>query len=125
MRIVRLELYGTFGIDPYSVFFSYKYLILSGSSSLISPATAMRIVRLDMLTPEHRIAPATYGPWFWTIEYAPVVFDNQPFWMPATITSKAATESRSVEWDFTATYSRYHKLTVHSTILPNIDETPK
>ena len=97
---------------------------LHHGSAYVDPKT-MRIVRLEMLTPKRQISPATYGPWFWTIEYAPVVFDNRSFWMPDTITSKATTETRSVEWDFTATYSHYHRLTVHSKILPNVDETPK
>ncbi len=92
--------------------------------AFIDPQT-MQIVRLEMRTPEHQISAGTFGPWFWSIDYAPVVFDNKSFWMPETITSKAVAQSQNIDWSFVATYRNYHELNVTSRILPEVDLNPK
>lgn len=85
----------------------------------------MQVMRLEMHTPNHKISPGTYASWTWSIDYAPVVFDNEPFWMPTTITSRAEGITQRQDWSFVATYRNYHKLTVTSKILPDVDYNPK
>lgn len=95
-----------------------------GGRAFIDPQT-MEIVRLEQRTPDHEINPGVYGPWTWSIDYAEVIFNDTPFWMPKTVTSIATTKDSKFEWTFVATYRDYHKLTVTSRILPDVDDNPK
>jgi len=90
----------------------------------IDPQT-MQVVRLEMRTPNHESTSGALELWSWSIDYAPVAFNNNSFWMPKTITSTATANSEKIDWSFVATYSNYHKLTVTSRILPNVDYNPK
>ena len=57
--------------------------------------------------------------WSWYIDYARVMMDGKPFWLPRTISSKASSlDGGRYKWSFLATYSNYHLMTVTSTILP-------
>lgn len=73
----------------------------------------------------HERYPGVPGPWTWSwsIEYAPVELGGKRFWLPQTISSHSAIPPERGDqgyffWTYTATYSNYHLLTVHSTILP-------
>jgi len=92
--------------------------------AFIDPQT-MEIVRMEQRTPNHEINPGVYGPWVWSIDYAEVIFNDTPFWMPKTVTSTATAKDSRFEWTFVATYRDYHKLTVTSRILPEVDYNPK
>jgi hypothetical protein len=92
--------------------------------AFIDPQT-MEIVRIEQRTPDHEINPGVYGPWTWSIDYAEVIFNDKPFWMPKTVSSIATAKDSRFEWTFVATYRNYHKLTVTSRILPDVDYNPK
>jgi len=64
--------------------------------------------------------------WAWSIDYAQVTLNGRTFWLPKTITSKTSTnDGPQVHWSFAASYSNYHLMDVHSTILPGIEYDPK
>lgn len=81
-----------------------------------------QLLRVEMEVPDHKLYPGynTTSEWKWSIDYAPVSFDERTFWLPKRITSRAISESEDGkgEWSFTADYSNYHKLTVSSHIVP-------
>jgi hypothetical protein len=86
--------------------------------AFIDPSS-MQIVRLEQQRPQHIEAVGLTVAWSWSVDYAPVVLDGKPFWLPKTIHSQASTISGSRhEWNFLANYSHYHLMTVTSTILP-------
>jgi hypothetical protein len=98
----------------------------SSGRAFIDPAT-MQITHMELTTPHHTIIPETAyrsavkGERVLTIDYAPVVLDEQTFWMPATINSRTTAGAgtfHSIVWSFRATYRNFHKLEVTSRILP-------
>ena len=89
----------------------------------IDPVT-FHLLRIVMRTPNHRMDPSTLALWTWSVDYAPVTFDAKQFWMPKTISTKAKANDIPVDWSFTATYSNYHKLTVTSHIITDVDDNP-
>lgn len=99
--------------------------------AFIDPAS-MQITRLELTTPRHTIAEASYyssatvGDRVVTVDYAPVVLEGKTFWMPATISS-TVTSGRgtfhATVWSYTATYKNFHKLEVTSRIVP-VGEAP-
>lgn len=95
---------------------------MQSGRAFIDPQT-MEVVRLEQRMPHHEIVPGVYGPWIWSIDYARAIFNDNPFWMPKAITSIAT--AKTSEWSFVATYSNYHKLTVTSRILPDVNYDPK
>jgi hypothetical protein len=90
----------------------------------IDPQT-MQVVRLEMRTPNHESTSGALELWTWSIDYSPVAFNNNSFWMPKTITSTATANSQNIDWSFVATYRNYHKLTVTSRILPDVNYDSK
>ncbi len=98
----------------------------STGSVLIDPAS-MQITHLEITTPRHTIIPAAgyaspvIGRRVLTVDYAPVVLDNETFWMPSSITMQATGDQgtfRVTTWSYRATYGNYHRLEVKSRILP-------
>jgi hypothetical protein len=56
-----------------------------------------------------------------TVDYAPVIFGAQTFWMPSLITLQAtgaAGTFHQTVWSYRASYRNFHKLEVTSRILP-------
>lgn len=90
----------------------------------IDPAS-MEITHLEMTTPRHVIIPANadegpvIGKRIVSVEYAPVVLDEDTFWMPSEIASRNV--GAWTVWSFQATYRNYHRLEVKSRILPGGD----
>ncbi|RZU41633.1 hypothetical protein [Edaphobacter modestus] len=84
--------------------------------------TSFRPLRVEMVIPNHIDNNGRPTLWTWAVDYAPVVFDSKQFWMPRTITSNAVSNDAFAEWSFTASYSNYHKLTVSSHIITDIDD---
>jgi hypothetical protein len=84
----------------------------------IDPAT-MQVTRMELMAPHHAISPGEVGAWKISINYAPVSFAEQTFWMPTTITSTATPSDVYVPtfYSFSARYSDYHKLEVTSHIV--------
>ncbi len=89
----------------------------------IDPAT-FHTLRVEMAVPSHKDNNGERVYWTWSVDFAPVSFDNKQFWMPATITSKAIANNASGVWSFTANYSNYHKLTVNSRIITDVGDNP-
>jgi hypothetical protein len=83
--------------------------------------TTMQVTRMELTAPRHIILPATVGTWRISIDYAPVLFSGQTFWMPAAITSRATPNNPEdpAVWSFNAHYANYHKLEVTSHIVPS------
>jgi len=52
------------------------------------------------------------------IEYAPVIFNGKPFWLPSTITAFTTETAKTSSVRFTAHYSDYHRFASTATILP-------
>lgn len=101
----------------------------SSGRALIDP-DSMQITQLELTTPRHTIARASYyadaviGDRVLSVDYAPVILDGQTFWMPATITSRTTSGKNTfhaVIWSFKATYRNFHKLEVTSRIVPTDD----
>jgi hypothetical protein len=97
----------------------------------IDPAS-MQITHLELTTPHHTIirgdvfTSRVVGERVLTVDYAPVEFGGESFWMPSLITSRDTSGSGTfhmVVWSYRATYRNYHKLEVTSRILPG-SETP-
>jgi len=93
---------------------------------LIDPAS-MQITHLEITTPRHTIIPGggyvppVIGKRVLTVDYAPVVLDNETFWMPSSITMHAVGDKgtfRITTWSYRAIYRNYHRLEVKSRILP-------
>jgi len=87
----------------------------------------MQITHLEITTPRHTIIPGNryispvIGKRVLTVDYAPVVLDNETFWMPTSITMHAVGDKgtfRVTTWSYRATYRNYHRLEVKSRILP-------
>ena len=86
--------------------------------AFIDPSS-MQIVRLEQQRPRHDEDSRLPVAWSWSIDYARVIMDGKPFWLPKTISSKASSlDGGRFKWSFLATYSNYHLMTVTSTILP-------
>jgi hypothetical protein len=86
--------------------------------------TNFHILRIEMAIPNHVDNNGIHTLWQWTADFAPVDFDSRQFWMPKTITSRADANDGSAIWSFTATYSNYHKLTVKSRIVTDVEGNP-
>lgn len=93
---------------------------------LLDPAS-MQITHLEITTPRHTIIPGggyispVIGKRVLTVDYAPVLLDNETYWMPSTITMHAVGDKgtfRVTTWSYQATYRNYHRLEVKSRILP-------
>jgi VWFA-related protein len=82
--------------------------------------SSMQIVRLEQQWPRRHNEGSKFPvSWSWYIDYARVMMDSKPFWLPRTISSKASSlDGGRYKWSFLATYSNYHLMTVTSTILP-------
>ena len=87
--------------------------------AFIDPSS-MQIVRLEQQWPRRHNEGSKFPvSWSWYIDYARVMMDGKPFWLPRTISSKASSlDGGRDKWSFLATYSNYHLMTVTSTILP-------
>jgi hypothetical protein len=83
-----------------------------------------RLLRVEATIPRHKDNNGLTVLWRWSIDYAPVTFDNKQFWMPKTITSRADAFDASAIWNFTATYTNYHKLSVSSHIVTDTNANP-
>lgn len=93
---------------------------------LIDPAS-MQVTHLELTTPHHTIIPGdrysspVIGKRVLTVDYAPVLLDEETFWMPTAITSRATSDAKTFHmtvWSFQATYRNYHKQKVTTRILP-------
>lgn len=91
--------------------------------AFIDPQT-MQVIHLEMKIPRHETKDGLFEIWTWSIDYAPVVFDNQSFWMPTTVNSKLVETAQRTDWEFVATYSNYHELNVTSKVLPGFTPVP-
>ena len=91
--------------------------------AFIDPAN-FRLLRVESTVPRHKDNNGLTVLWRWTIDYAPVAFDGKQFWMPKTITSQADAFDGSAVWNFTATYTNYHKLSVSSHIITDTNANP-
>ncbi len=82
--------------------------------------SSIQIVRLEQQWPRRQNEGSRFPvSWTWSIDYARVMMDRKPFWLPKTISSKASSlDGGRFKWSFLATYSNYHLMTVTSTILP-------
>jgi hypothetical protein len=83
-----------------------------------------RLLRVESTIPRHKDNNGLSVYWRWSIDYAPVTFDSKQFWMPKIITSRADAFDGSAVWIFTANYTNYHKLSVNSRIVPDVDKNP-
>ena len=83
----------------------------------IVEAQTLNILHFDMQVPRYPVAPGIVGPWRWSIDYAPVVFDGISFSMPRRIESVSESLDGRFLWTFIANYRNYHKTTVHSRII--------
>jgi len=95
--------------------------------------TSMQIIHLELTTPHHTIIPESasrdpiIGKRVLTVDYSPVLLNEETYWMPSTITSVSTSDAgtfHTIVWSFRATYRNYHKLEVTSRILP-ASEAPK
>ena len=89
----------------------------------IDPET-LRLVRVEMVIPNHKDVNNGRMLWRWSVDFAPVTLDNHQFWLPKTITSHSEANSGAGVWEFTATYSNYHKTEVRSRIVTEGETTP-
>jgi hypothetical protein len=88
-----------------------------GTGRVFVDPTTMQVARMELTAPHHAISPGEVGAWKISINYAPVSFVGQIFWMPTTITSTATPSDTSTVYSFSARYSDYHKLEVSSHIV--------
>jgi hypothetical protein len=97
-----------------------------GKGRVVIDPKSMQITRMELDTPHHVInpetsnSPAVIGPWKITVDYAPVQFGLETFWLPARISSFVTGGSgtfHEVEWSFRATYRNFHKLEVKSRVV--------
>ena len=88
--------------------------------------SSMQIVRLEQQRPRHDEGTKLPVSWSWYIDYARVVMDGKPFWLPKTISSKASSlDGGRYKWSFLANYSNYHLISVSSSILPAANTSPQ
>jgi hypothetical protein len=81
--------------------------------------SSMQIVRLEQRRPRHDEGSGRPVAWSWSIDYARVIMDGKPFWLPKTISSKASSlDGGRFKWSFLANYGNYHLMTVTTAILP-------
>jgi VWFA-related protein len=81
--------------------------------------SSMQIVRLEQRRAHHDEGSGRPVDWSWSIDYARVMMDGKQFWLPKTISSKAASlDGGRFKWSFLATYGNYHLMTVTTTVLP-------
>jgi VWFA-related protein len=87
--------------------------------AFIDPSS-MQIVRLEQQWPRRHNEGSKFPvSWSWYIDYARVMMDGKPFWLPRTVSSQASSlDGGRFKWSFLATYGNYHLMTVTSTILP-------
>jgi hypothetical protein len=85
---------------------------------------SFRPLRVEMSVPNHKDNNGRRVLWVWSVDYAPVSFDNRQFWLPKTITSRADANDASGTWFFVATYGNYHKLNVSSRIITDVGGNP-
>ena len=88
----------------------------------VDPET-LRLVRFEMVLPNHKDVINGRMLWRWSVDFAPVTLDNHQFWLPKTITSHSEANNGAGVWEFTATYSNYHKTEVRSRILTESEPT--
>jgi hypothetical protein len=93
---------------------------------VIDPVS-MQVTHLELTTPHHVILPGdgdeprVVGKRVITVDYAPVVFGGQMFWMPSMISLKATGGSGTFHetvWSYRASYRNFHKLQVTVTLRP-------
>ena len=91
-----------------------------GSGRVFIDRVTMQVTRMELMAPHHAISPGEVGVWNISINFAPVSFAGQTFWMPTTITSTATPSEVYVPtvYSFSAHYADYHKLEVTSHIVP-------
>jgi hypothetical protein len=98
----------------------------SKGRATIDPVS-MQMTHLELTTPRHTIVrgdadgAAVVGKRVITVDYAPVVFGGQTFWMPSLIALKATGGSGTFHetvWSYRASYRNFHKLEVTATIRP-------
>ncbi len=89
--------------------------------AFVNPDT-MQILRVEQTLPKHDVFQGKIGTWSWSVDYGLTNLDGKTFWLPNTISAKSVLIPH-MEWSFVATYSNYHLLAVHSTILPS-ETTP-
>jgi hypothetical protein len=85
----------------------------------IDPTTT-QVTRMELRVANHVINPGEVGVWYISINYAPILFVGQTFWMPTTLTSTATPSDvyTPTVYSFSARYTDYHKLDVTSHIVP-------
>jgi len=129
-------------IEPYIVHFATVLIPENTANCLLQESSkgrvfvdpvSMQITHLELTTQHHTIIPGSLhndpvvGKRVLTVDYAPVLLNDQAYWMPSAITSLSTSDSgtfHAVVWSFRATYRNYHKLEVTSRILP-AGEAPK
>ena len=89
--------------------------------AFVDPAT-LHTERVETRIPNHQVSPDRKVLWTWAVDYAPISFANKQFCMPKTIVSKADADDPSATWTFTANYSGYHKLSVNSRIITDLND---
>jgi hypothetical protein len=90
-----------------------------GTGRVFIDPTTTQVTQMELMAPHHAINSGEAGAWKISINYAPVSFAGQIFWMPSTITSTATPSDVYVPtvYSFSARYSDYHKLEVTSHIV--------
>ncbi len=88
-------------------------------------AETMQLVRAEEQFADHLISEERRGRWTLTVDYAPVKLGSKSYWLPKAMSSHAMTGAFKSfrEWTFFASYSNYHLLSVHSTVLPGYEVT--
>jgi hypothetical protein len=81
------------------------------------------LLHVEARIPNHEAVNGVLTLWTWEIDYAPVTFDARHFWMPKMIASKAEANDNRAVWSFRARYGNYHKMTVTSHIITDLDGT--
>jgi hypothetical protein len=84
--------------------------------AFIDPHT-FQVMHMEVRIPDYQAFSNLKVLWRWTVDYTPVTFDNQQFWMPRKILSIAEANDRSANWSFAADYEGCHKFEVRSRIL--------
>lgn len=84
-------------------------------------ANTFDTLRFQMYVPRYPVVPGMEGPWRWSVEYAPVILDGKHYSLPSKITSNAESLDGRFVWSFSASYRNYHKLSVTSHIITNVD----
>lgn len=117
-----------FATLPGSHYSSACVLQEEGFGRVVIDPASMQVLRMELTAPHHIIFPSETGVWEISVDYAPVRFGNQSFWMPTKISSKAVPSEAyaPTAYSFDASYTEYHKLEVSSRIVPlREDAAPK